>query len=343
MRALRVSPGVPGSEILELDFPMPRRGHKQVLVKTLLLGLCGSDRDITLRPTPEPLITVGHESLGEVVAAPADSDLNIGDRVVGIIRRPCEDICAACAIGRCDICRSDDLMERGLFTLDGFGSDYWVSEAEFLVRVPASLGDEAVLLEPLSSIVKLARRLMALRVDLPNPRSGALLIAGAGPIGMLAAWHLSARFNRIFLVDPKPVVDRWPVANAGARIEVLREWRFAPTDVSCFIDCSGDADAESEGICRTVPGGIVGVLGIPSVSAGPPLGKAMRTMVFRDINLVASVNASRSDHEEAGASLTNLPDELKRLLLANFITPNEWPLWMSGSLNRALKTIVRFS
>ncbi len=77
MRAITVSPGFANSARLEDVFePPPSDGT--VLVRTLALGVCGTDREIMsgaygLAPPGKSRLVLGHELLGEVVTAPHGS------------------------------------------------------------------------------------------------------------------------------------------------------------------------------------------------------------------------------------------------------------------------------
>jgi threonine dehydrogenase-like Zn-dependent dehydrogenase len=110
MRAITVSPGIANSARLD-DILEPPLSDGAVLVRTVALGVCGSDREIIsgaygYAPPGQQRLVLGHESLGEVAAAPAESGLAPGDLVVGIVRRPDPVPCPACAVGEWDMCRN---------------------------------------------------------------------------------------------------------------------------------------------------------------------------------------------------------------------------------------------
>src|ERR1700680_1590327 len=91
MRALTVAPGIANSARVE-DVPEPPVSDGAVLVRTLALGVCGTDREIVSgsygwAPPGEKRLVIGHESLGEVCEAPAVSGFRAGARGVGIGRR----------------------------------------------------------------------------------------------------------------------------------------------------------------------------------------------------------------------------------------------------------------
>src|SRR5262245_11974226 len=116
MHALTVHPGVANSARLE-DVPEPALSDGAVLVRTLALGVCGTDREIVAghygaAPRGEQRLILGHESLGQVSEAPAHCDLVPGDLVVGIVRRPDPVPCLACAAGEWDMCLNGRYTER---------------------------------------------------------------------------------------------------------------------------------------------------------------------------------------------------------------------------------------
>ena len=99
-------------------------------------------------------LILGHESLGEVVEAPRDSGLTVGQHVAGIVRRPDPVPCISCAHGEWDMCVNGQYTEHGIKGLHGFGADYFRVAAGFAVPVDASLGLAGVLMEPTSVVAK---------------------------------------------------------------------------------------------------------------------------------------------------------------------------------------------
>jgi threonine dehydrogenase-like Zn-dependent dehydrogenase len=123
MRAFTVQPSLPQSIALE-TVPPPPGGDGAVLVRSLALGICGTDREIIAgrygsAPPGSQRLIIGHESLGRIEDAPADSGFAPGDLVVGIVRRPDPVPCAACAAGEWDMCRNGQYTERGIKQRNG--------------------------------------------------------------------------------------------------------------------------------------------------------------------------------------------------------------------------------
>src|SRR4249920_2876551 len=143
MRAITVLPGIANSARLD-EVPEPPLSDGAVLVRTMALGVCGTDHEIIsgaygYAPSGQQRLVLGHESLGEVEAAPAKSGLAPGDLIVGIVRRPDPVPCPACAVGEWDMCRNGQYTERGIKEIDRFMSERWRIEPEYFTKVDASL------------------------------------------------------------------------------------------------------------------------------------------------------------------------------------------------------------
>ena len=151
-------PGEAGSATVT-DVAEPPEADGPVLVETIAIGICGTDREIcdgnygTAPPGADRLV-IGHESVGRVLDAPMGSGLAVGDLVVGIVRRPDPVPCPNCAIGEWDMCRNGLYTERGIKDRHGYATDRYRIETEFAVRIDAALGDLGVLVEPTSVVAK---------------------------------------------------------------------------------------------------------------------------------------------------------------------------------------------
>src|SRR5687768_13027601 len=103
MQAVVVSPGQAGSGRVE-EVPTPKPGPGQALVKTIEVGVCGTDIEILNgeygeSPPGDDYLILGHENFGQVAQADGDGELSEGDHVVCVVRRPDPVPCAACAAG----------------------------------------------------------------------------------------------------------------------------------------------------------------------------------------------------------------------------------------------------
>src|ERR687897_1733272 len=161
MKAIAVTPGTPNSihlrdvEKPSVDDVTDGRG---VLVKVLRVGVDGTDKEINAAeygaaPPGFDFLTIGHESFGRVEAVgPNVTELKPGDYVVATVRRPGTSIYDL--IGTNDMTTDDTYFERGINLRHGFLSEYYVDDAEFIVKVPSGLRDVGVLLEPMTVVQK---------------------------------------------------------------------------------------------------------------------------------------------------------------------------------------------
>jgi glucose 1-dehydrogenase len=158
MHAITVLPGKPNSARLD-EVPEPPPSEGAVLVQSIALGVCGTDREILeglygTAPSGRERLILGHESLGRIVETPPDSDLVRGDIVVGIVRHPDPIPCPACAAGEWDMCQNGRYTEHGIKARNGFGAEYFRTDPGFAVKVDPGLGINAVLMEPTSIVAK---------------------------------------------------------------------------------------------------------------------------------------------------------------------------------------------
>src|SRR5262245_8824092 len=200
MKAIAVMPGKPDSVHLR-DLPKPSLdeipGGRGVLVKVLRVGVDGTDKEINAAdygaaPDGNDFLVLGHEGFGRVEAVGANvTEVQPGDYVVATVRRPGTSLYDL--IGTNDMTTDDTYFERGINLRHGYLTEYYVDDAEFIVKVPRGLRDVGVLLEPLTVVEKgiaqayeIQRRLCVWR-----PRRAAVM--GAGTIGILAALVLRLR------------------------------------------------------------------------------------------------------------------------------------------------------
>jgi threonine dehydrogenase-like Zn-dependent dehydrogenase len=156
MRAVGVIPQK--RQVGILSHAAPRiTSPNQIKVRTIEVGICGTDREICnfdygTPPNGSEYLVLGHEALGEVVEVGGGvSEFRPGDLVVPTVRRPCPHHgCASCQDDRQDFCVTGDFTERGIKMTHGFMTEYFVEEEKHLNVVGKELRDVAVLVEPLT-------------------------------------------------------------------------------------------------------------------------------------------------------------------------------------------------
>ncbi|MGH2547541.1 MAG: alcohol dehydrogenase catalytic domain-containing protein, partial [Actinomycetota bacterium] len=152
MRALTVMPLTAGSARLE-ELPEPDPSGGDVLVEAVAVGVDGTDQEIVdgaygWAPPGRERLILGHESLGRVLEAPGGSELSAGDLVVAFVRHPDPVPCESCAAGEWDMCRNGRYTEHGIKERDGFIRERFRVGPDRVVRADPSLGELAVLIEP---------------------------------------------------------------------------------------------------------------------------------------------------------------------------------------------------
>jgi threonine dehydrogenase-like Zn-dependent dehydrogenase len=349
MRALTVAPGVANSARVE-EVAEPPCSDGAVLVRTLALGVCGTDREIVSgaygwAPPGETRLVIGHESLGEVHEAAADSGFKPGDLVVGIVRRPDPVPCPACAVGEWDMCRNGRYTERGIKERNGYGADYFRIEPDFLIKVERSLGDAGVLVEPTSVVAKawdhterIGRRSRAWQ-----PRT--LLVTGAGPIGLLAALIGAQRGLDVHVLDhhDKPQ-KRQIVRDLGGTFHVdgLADLDSLKPDI--LMECTGAPSVVRNALGRTAPGGIVCLIGVSAAGHALDIdvGALNRTMVLDNDTVFGTVNANRKHYEDAVAILQRADQAWLGRLITRRVPVEQWTQSLEPQPGD-IKVVVDFS
>jgi threonine dehydrogenase-like Zn-dependent dehydrogenase len=330
VRAITLLPGVPNSAQLD-DIPEPPDSQGSVLVRTLALGVCGTDREIVSgaygeAPPGSERLVLGHESYGEVISAPPGGRFTAGDRIVGIVRRPDPAPCPACAAGEWDMCRNGGYTERGIKGLHGFGSERFRIEPSFAVKVDPALGELAILTEPASVVAKAWDHIERIGRRFHSWEPRRLLITGPGPIGILAAMMGMQRNYEVYVLGrakdgPKPqlVRDLGALYLSGTIGDVIA---LAPDVV---IECTGAPSVIADVVGRTAPSGIVCLLGLNSNHTVPfDIGQFNRTMVLNNDVVFGSVNANRRHYEMAAAALGSADQAWLERLISRRVPLSNW-------------------
>jgi glucose 1-dehydrogenase len=320
MKAITIVPGKPNSVSVQ-DVPDPVESEGSVLVRALELGICGTDFELISAeygwpPRGSDHLILGHESLGMVEDAPANSAFKKGDLVAGIVRHPDPDPCVACAVDEWDMCRNMKYTERGIKEINGFGSQLWRSDPAFVVKLDPKLADRGVLMEPTTILAKAWDHITHIgERALWRPKT--VLVTGAGPVGLLAALIGAQRGLEVHVLDkvtsgPKPQL----VHDLGGHYHTgpLDKLGFCP-DV--MIECTGVAPVIVECINLLGSDGILCLAGVSS--HGQPqtldIGKINRTMVLENSVIFGTVNANRKHYQMATEVLSKAdPNWLSRMI-----------------------------
>lgn len=317
MKAIAVIPGSTQLRLVQRPEPQRKNDH-EVMAEIVAVGICGTDREEAaggraLLPKGQTDLVIGHEMLCRVIeTGPAVQRVRKGDLAVMTVRRGCGE-CPSCAMLRPDMCSTGRYHERGIWGLDGFQTERVVDHEEFIVRVPEKLGLAAVLAEPTSVIEKAIHE--AVRVQMARlPTAPAhldwlhgrrCLIAGLGPVGLLAAMVLRLHGAEVYgldIVDEASSRPQWLVKTGGHYLD----GRSTPADkivaatggfMDLIIDCAGVPKLIFDLLSVLAPSGIYSLAGIPHGNHPLQIQAAdlLSRMVLNNQVMLGSVNAAR-DH-----------------------------------------------
>jgi len=242
------------------NLPVPQLQPDQVLVQVAAVGVCGSDVHyyehgrIGDYVVDHPLI-LGHELSGRIAAVGSAVDsARIGKRVAVEPQRPCRS-CMQCKTGRYYLC--PDIEFYATPPIDGAFAEYVSIQSDFAYDIPDSVSDEAAaLIEPLSVGLWACER-AGIK---PGSR---VLIAGAGPIGVIAAQAArSYGASEIYISDIAEDRLAFALEHGATHALNARMDSVEGLDVDAFIDASGAPAAVRSGIKAVAPAGRVILVGL---------------------------------------------------------------------------------
>ncbi len=284
--------------------PVPTPSEGEVLVRILSVGVCGSDVHyyehgrIGDFVVSKPLV-LGHESSGEIVeVGKGVSSARVGERVA---------IEPGAACGRCEPCRNGrynlcpNMRFHGTPPVDGTLAEFVTLKSDLAYGVPDEISDNAAaLLEPLSVGIWASRK-AGIQIGT------SLLIAGAGPIGLVTTKVAHAvGATRIVVTDVNQNRLAAALASGATEVYVAGSDQVAG-DFDAFIDCSGSTRAIDAGVRAVRPAGSAVLVGMGADDLRLPLAAIQQrelliTGTFRYANtwptaiaLVASGRVSLDD------------------------------------------------
>ena len=334
MKAIAVKPGIRDSAHL-VDMPKPTvgdvEGGRGVLVKVLRVGVDGTDKEINnaeygAAPPGDDFLVIGHEGFGVVEeVGPNVHELKKGDYVVATVRRPGFSIYDL--IGTNDMTTDDTYFERGINLRHGYLSEYYVDDAEFIVKIPRGLKDVGVLLEPMTVVQKGIAQAYEIqrRLKVWKPKRAAVM--GAGTIGLLATLVLRLRGIEVvtFGRTPKPYLNSDLIEDLGAKYIStadisVPEYAAQNGGFDIIFEATGFSPIVFEAMQAL---GKNGVLVLSSVTGGDkvvevPADKINLDFVLGNKVMVGTVNANREYFEigvkDMSQAVLEYGDWLSRLL-----------------------------
>ena len=334
MKAVAVFPGKPDSIHLA-NVPEPSvediPNGRGVLVEVLRVGVDGTDKEINdaeYGDAPEgyDFLVTGHESFGRVLeVGPNVLGIEPGNYVVATVRRPGGSIYDW--IGTYDMTTDETYFERGINLLHGYLTERYVDDQEYIVKVPATLKEVGVLLEPISIAEKGIEQAYEIQRRLKVWRPARAAVVGAGTLGLLATLALRLRgleVTTLARTEP-PTLNSELIEALDARYVSTRELPLVQAaEIYGPFDIIFEATGVSSVVFESMEAlGRNGVLVLTGIAGGDrrvevPGDRIMLGFVLGNKVAVGSVNANRTYFErgvqDMALAVAQYPGWLERLL-----------------------------
>jgi len=296
---MRVGMYYSNSKVNVEELPIPSVGKKDILVKVMASGICGSDVLEWYRIKKAPLV-LGHELTGEVVEVGKEiTKFQRGDRVFTTHHVPCDE-CHWCLNGHqtaCPVFQTKSNFDPGGFSEYLRVSGRSVDTGTFLLPDEISY-EEGSFIEPLGTVVR-GLRAVALKPG------DSLLVLGCGIAGLLMiklARSLGA--GRIIATDINDY--RLHAAKRFGATESIRADGDIPSSVrkvnngrlaGKVIVCAGVLSAAQQALESVDPGGTILFFAVPN--PGETLNVDLNPFWRNDIGLKTCYGAAPADNSQA--------------------------------------------
>ena len=240
--------------------PVPTPSAGDVLVRVASVGVCGSDAHYYREGrigdfVVESPLVLGHEASGVIVAVgDGVSPRRVGSRVSIEPQRPDPDS-RETRSGHYNLCPHMEFYATP--PVDGALCEYVTIGSTFAHDVPDAVSDDAAaLFEPLSVAIATARK--------GGITGGSrVLIAGAGPVGVLTA-QVARAFGATEIAVSDISADRRANATRYGATRVIDPAAESvhDLDVDAFVDASGAPRAVQDGMRAVRPAGRVVLVGM---------------------------------------------------------------------------------
>lgn len=262
----------PGKGLRLESVSVPKIGIDEVLIKTHMTGICGTDVHIYnwdewAKRTIKPPTIVGHEFVGEIVDMGSQvRGFQIGDIVSGEGHIVCGR-CRNCLAGRAHLC--PDTVGLGV-DRDGAFAEYLALPMANIWRCSSKVPEEIyAIFDPLGNAVHTALSFNVLGED--------VLITGAGPIGMMAvAIVRQAGARHVVITDvndfrlkiAKKLGATLAVNVRKQRVDAIQKKLKMAEGFDIGLEMSGNPSALKDMIANLIHGGKIAMLGIQPINTG---------------------------------------------------------------------------
>jgi threonine 3-dehydrogenase len=253
------------------DIPEPTIGINDVLIRVLKTGICGTDVHIFewdewAQRTIKVPMAIGHEFVGEIVSVGSNvNDFHPGDIVSGEGHVVCGR-CRNCLAGRRHLCAATQGV--GVDRAGAFAELISLPMTNIWRHHPGINLEIAAIFDPFGNAVHTALSFPVLGED--------VLIAGAGPIGLMAipvVKHAGARhvvvtdLNSFRLDLARKMGASLAVNPKDTPLKDIQRQLKMTEGFDVGLEMSGSPQALSDMLSNMSHGGKIAILGIPAKSA----------------------------------------------------------------------------
>ncbi|MCK4924711.1 MAG: alcohol dehydrogenase catalytic domain-containing protein [Spirochaetes bacterium] len=269
------------------DVPVPKPCKGEVLIKTMVVGVCGSDLEVyegKFKHARPPMI-LGHEGGGIIE--------ELGTGVTGISRGSRVVVECVLHCGTCEFCRKKryGLCESGktigLIGADGEYAEYFVAPAENCYPLPEQIDwSEAAMTDTLAGP---QHGLKGVEIN----QGDTAAVFGAGPAGLLFCALLKERgTSSVYIVDiqehrlqlgPQFGADLTIHAQREESVQIIRD-STGGRGVDVVVEAAGSQKALGEGMQVLRKGGYLLLYGV----FGGPVNVDLQPIQFCEYTVVGS-------------------------------------------------------
>lgn len=370
MEAIAVFPRKKEVGIIDVEEPLIQH-PKQVKIKILETGICGTDREIArfeygIPPPDDGHLIIGHESLGQVVEVGNEvSRLAEGDLVVCTVRRGCKENCLSCRNQESDMCFTGSFVERGIKEAHGYMTSYVVEEEEYVAKLPNELRDIGVLLEPLTVSEKAIKEILQIQsrlhweCELPGPAQSypcrVALVLGAGPIGFLASFLLSIYGFQTYVLSRErkggladSILKSAGIGYFSSQEDSLQSIGDELGNIDVILEATGSSQLSFDMMPLLGTNGVFVLTGVPGHKSIISLDAdvLMRNIVLKNQVILGTVNANlsafKSGVEHLSEFTRRFPEAITRVITTR-VPFSQYKEPLKSKQPGEIKTVLRFA
>jgi L-gulonate 5-dehydrogenase len=330
----------------QIDRPAPRApAAGEVLLRSEAVGICGSDvhyfkGDIGFDPETLYPRVQGHEisAVVEAVGVGGRRGLEVGQRVAVFPVESCG-TCYPCSAGRPNACSRISII--GIHR-DGGLQDRFLVDASHAFPAGELAPETTAFVEPTSIAVRTMNR-----AGIAAGR--AVVVLGAGPIGVAVALAAGDRGARVLVLDRLEArlgharrlgAEAVCVSGLEDIAGAAQEWAGGEGP-PIVVEATGVPEAVQTAIDTVAPTGRVVVVGL----SGRPAPVVVGALPFQELDVIGVSTCQLGEFAEAVALVQRHPDSVERLVTQRFPAEETAAAMRLVADNPAevLKAVVRFS